>query len=208
MSPKADRTTTLRAHIASEAARLMVESGIDNYHVAKRKAAERLRLNERHVMPGNDEVEAAVGEYQRLFRGNNQSRELERLRRGALQAMRFLERFSPRLVGSVLSGTADVYSEVCLHLFSEPTEAVGVFLMDRCIPFELAERRLRVAADEQRVFPAYRFVAGEVPIELVVFDRDTQRHPPLSPVDGKPMRRANVATVTALVEEALGSDVR
>jgi len=40
----------------------------------------------------------------------------------------------------------------------------------------------------------------------VVLPFDALKHPPSSPVDGKPMRRANIRQVEALLEENSDSD--
>lgn len=192
----------IRERIAREAARIMVEGGIRDFQLAKRKAVERLRLAGGRQLPRNEEIEAAIHEYQRLFRGDSQPQRLIELRRAALEAMRFLERFEPCLVGAVLNGTADEHSEVCLHLFAEPAETVALFLIEHRIPFDFGERRLRVAAEHYRRFPAYRFMADDVPIELVVFDIDARRQAPLSPINGRPMSRAARRRVEALLEEA------
>ena len=81
----------------------------------------------------------------------------------------FVERFSPRLVGPVLDGTADQHSEVNLHLFADPVEMVGHFLMEQHIPHELGERRLRMPSGDQARLPEYRFLAGDVAMALTVF---------------------------------------
>jgi hypothetical protein len=47
--------------------------------------------------------------------------------------------------------------------------------------------------------PAYRFLAGTVGVEVVVFDYDGLREPPASLIDGRPMRRANAREVEALL---------
>lgn len=196
------RTTTrhqLRERIASEAARIMIEGGIKDFQKAKRKALLRLRVAPGRQMPGNDEIEQAMIEYQRLFRAHCQPLRLEKMRATACSAMRFLSRFEPGLVGAVLRGTADEHSEVCLHVFSEPAEAVGLYLAECGIPYEPGERRLRVSASGYRIYPAYRFIADDVPVELVVFDVDGQRQAPLSPIDGKPMGRARLEEVEGLV---------
>ncbi len=198
MNPRNISRRHLREHIAREAARIIVEGGIRDYQMAKRKAVERLRVQPAGQLPANDEIERAVLEYQRLFRADSQPRRLSELRRIAVDAMRFLAQFEPCLVGPVLSGTADQHSEVCLHLFSEPAEVVGLFLMENAIPFELGERRLRLAADEYQRFPSYRFVADDAPIELIVFHVDARRQSPLSPVDGRPMARATLPKVEEL----------
>jgi hypothetical protein len=178
----------------------MIDGAIDDFQFAKKKAAERLRINDKQSLPSNDEIEAEVSSYQRLFRGQTQPLRLLELRRVAIEAMSFLARFQPRLVGSVLTGTAHERSGVCLHLFSEPHEAVSLFLTDNAMPFDFCERRLRVAPAEQRGFPALSFMADDIAVELVVFELDSQRNPPLCPVDGKPMKRANLDTVNALID--------
>ncbi len=191
-----------RRQVAHEAARLMVEHGIRDYQLAKRKAAVRLGLGDSRDLPRNDEIEREREAYQRLFAGEERTRHLASLRRQALEAMRLLERFEPRLTGPVLNGTADRHSEVCLHLFSDPPEAVAMFLLDRRIAFDQGEARLRFRAGAFERLPAFRFLAGEVQIELVVFSAWARRRPPLSPVDGRPMRRAKLAEVAALAEAA------
>ena len=189
-----------RQQVAHEAARLMIEHGIREYHLARRKAAERCRMGDSRDLPGNDEIEREREAYQRVFRHEEQPRHLSALRKCALAAMQFLDCFSPRLVGPVLSGSADRHSEICLHLFSDPPEAVAMFLLDNRIAHDQGEARIRFRANEHERLPAFRFIAGEIPVELVVFSARARRRVPLSPVDGRPMRRAKLAEVTALVE--------
>ena len=189
-----------RQQVATEAARLMVEHGIQDYQLAKRKAAVRLGMGESRDLPRNDEIEREREAYQQLFGDEERSRHVIALRKLALEAMRLLERFGPRLVGPVLSGTADRHSEICLHLFSDPPEAVAMFLLDHRIAHDQSEARIRFQADGHERLPAFRFIAGEAQVELVVFSARARRRVPLSPVDGRPMRRAKVAEVAALVE--------
>lgn len=191
----------LRERIAKEAARLMCEAGVRDYQLAKRKALQRLRISEHRALPSNEEIEAAVAEYQRLFRADSQPRRLAQLRQVAVRAMRFLERFQPRLVGAVLSGTADEHSEVCLHLFAEPAEEVGLFLFDNGVPHEHGERTMKLASDDSERLPTCRFLADDVPVELVIFAERVRRRVPLSPVDGRPMERAALRAVEALPGE-------
>ena len=191
-----------RRQVAHEAARLMVESGIRDYQLAKRKAAGRLGLGDSRDLPRNDEIEREREAYQRLFGDEERSRHVVSLRRHALEAMRLLDDFGPRLVGPVLSGTADRHSEICLHLFSDPPEDVAMFLLDRGIVHDQGEARVRFQADAHERLPAFRFLAGGAQVELVVFSARARRRTPLSPVDGRPMRRAKLAEVAALVEAA------
>ena len=198
----AARSAQQRAHIAREAARLMLEGGISAYALAKRKAARRLglRASDARGYPSNDEVERALSEYQRLFRADVQPRRLEQLRRAAVEAMEFCAEFEPRLVGPVLSGTADVHSRVSLHLFADPVEAVDLFLIDHGIEHVTGDRRVRLASDEYVSVPTFEFLAGDVPVELLVFSGRVRHRLPLSPVDSRPMQRANAGQVRALIE--------
>lgn len=193
-----------RQCVAQEAARLMVEDGILDFALAKRKAAARLGVADHRDLPSNQEIEQSVIAHQRLFHADSQPRCLRRLREAALQAMGLLKAFEPRLVGPVLSGTAGIHSPVNLHLFADTPEELGFFLAGRHIPYELDERSLRMEANGWKHFPLYRFIAGETAMELTVFPAGGPRAAPLSPVDGRPMRRASIDVVRALLEEEDG----
>ena len=199
---QAPGTDELRRQIAADAARIMAEEGVSDFHTAKRKAATRLGLPETKHLPGNDEVDSALQEYLRLFHSGNLMKSVRRLRELAAEAMRFLARFEPRLVGPVLSGTVTSASAIELHLTADSSEEIGFWLQEHSIPYEQAERRLRFGGDRHESFPAYSFTADGVPVELCVFDRREARETPLSPVDGKPMKRSNLREVENLMHAA------
>ena len=194
------RDRQMRQRIAQEAARLIVSEGIRDYLVAKRKAAERLGAPDTQNLPRNTEVEIELAAYQRLFQDQDQAQRVRELREAAVKAMRFFERFDPRLTGSVLSGTAGAHSDVNLHLFADVPEDVALFLMEAKVPFEQSQRRLRVDRDDYATFPSVRFLAGEIQVEAVIFPRNGLRQAPRSPVDGKPMMRANLRRAEELLD--------
>ena len=66
------RTRERRHRLAHEAARLMAEGGIRDFHQAKLKAASRLGIRDDASLPRNREIEEALREYQRLFLGSEQ----------------------------------------------------------------------------------------------------------------------------------------
>ncbi|HET7064206.1 MAG TPA: hypothetical protein VFI49_07985 [Rudaea sp.] len=191
-----------RRRIAVEAARLISEHGIRDYHVAKRKAAERLGIQVDTALPKNAEIEDALREYQRLFDAEDQPQRLRELRESAREALRFFARFEPRLVGAVLDGSADRHSSVCLHLFSEDAETVAGFLDESGIPYEQQSRPLRLTREVQREFPAFVFSAGEVPVDVTVLPEELLRQAPLDRGGEKPMRRASLATLEELLAAA------
>lgn len=185
----------IRRRIAVEAARLIAEQGMRDYHEAKLKAAARLGLMDDAPLPRNLEIEDALREHQRLFQATSQPRQLQRLRNAALDALRFFASFQPRLVGAVLEGTADEYSAVCLHLFTDNAREVITFLDDQQIPLEEESRRLRTSRDSEEEFPALVFSAGGVPVDLTIFPLDSLRHAPLDRISGRPMQRASLSAV-------------
>ena len=195
-NPRAD---LLRQAVAEEAARIMREQGVDDFLLAKRKAAERLGVTDASILPRNTEIESALVAHQRLFAADRHEADLAAMRRSALEAMRLMADFQPRLVGPVLAGTASAHSEINLHLFTESPEAVSIRLEERGVPHEVLERRLRYERDRLVTYPALRFVAGRQTVDAVVFPLDGIRQAPSSPVDGRPMRRASAAEVEALL---------
>jgi hypothetical protein len=200
-----DRVQRNRQLIAQEAARLMSEHGIRDFHHAKLKAAERLGILETQALPRNNEIEDALREHQRIFQGDSQPQLLRVRREAAIEAMRFLAPYQPRLVGAVLEGTADAHSAVCLHVFSDDPEAVGLFLREHGVPIELQTRRLRPSRDEQADYPVLLFSADGLPFDLTVLPRDALRQAPLDRVDDKPMRRASLSMLeTLLAEDEIG----
>ncbi|MDJ0759571.1 MAG: hypothetical protein QNJ19_09230 [Woeseiaceae bacterium] len=193
-----DRT---RALVAQEAARLIVDQGIRDYGIAKKKAAEKLNLATRGALPGNHEIEQAIADHLSLFAGDDHVEILYSLRRTALIAMQMLEEFTPRLVGPVLSGTADDNSAVNMHLFSDSPELVAFHLGDRQINFRNYERRLKTRRNVVEIYPGYEFRHEYNIVQATVFPYDGLRQAPISPIDGKPMKRADMNAVQVLMEE-------
>ncbi|AWH26435.1 hypothetical protein [Stenotrophomonas sp. YAU14D1_LEIMI4_1] len=197
----ASQTRERRHRLAHEAARLMAEGGIRDYHQAKLKAASRLGIHDDASLPRNSEIEDALREHQRLFAGPQHSSQLQRRREAAVNALDFLHGFAPRLVGPVLDGTADANSPVQLHLHSDDAEAVHRFLDEHRIPAESRTRRLRLDRERSLDVPVWVFSAEELTFDLAVLPYDALRQAPLSPVDEKPMRRASAAQVRQLLAE-------
>jgi hypothetical protein len=192
------RSDHLRNAVAQEAARLMAEHGIQDYLVAKRKAAERYGVVEGAFLPKNTEIEAALASYQRLFGGEQHLSSLQQQREVALHAMQLLEKFEPRLVGAVLNGTATGHSDIQLHVFSDSPESIYLQLADRRYEYEVFERKIRMNAERWISVPSVRFEMESRMVEAFVFPTDGIRQAPVSAVDGKPMRRARMAELESL----------
>ena len=102
-----------RLELAEEAARLIVEHGIQDFALAKRKAAERLGIRAQDgALPSNAQIQERVVERQRIFEPEGRGRLLAKLRAVATDVMSVLEAFRPKLVGAVLDGTATSNSPI------------------------------------------------------------------------------------------------
>ncbi|HWL64096.1 MAG TPA: hypothetical protein VNQ32_14980 [Steroidobacteraceae bacterium] len=200
------RSDHLRSAVAQEAARLMVEHGIQDFLIAKRKAAERYGVFDRAFLPKNTEIEQALMSHQRLFGGHQHEHSLHEQRRAALAAMQLLARFEPRLVGAVLTGSATEFTDIQLHVFSDSAEAVYMHLLDGRYEYEVFERRIRLGPERQVSVPTVRFSLGSQTIEAFVFPRDGIRQAPVSPVDGKPMRRADQRELAGMIATSPHAD--
>jgi hypothetical protein len=130
--------TQLSAEVASAAARLIVEEGME-YGPAKRRAAKLLgRGSVRSVdLPGNDEVEDEVRSYIQLFCADTQPGELRALRKVALLWMERLQDMRPHLTGAVWRGTATRLSSVHLQLFCDDSKQAELALIDKRVDYDV-----------------------------------------------------------------------
>jgi hypothetical protein len=189
-----------RALIADEAARIIQEQGLNDFRSAKEKAVERLGLKAAGKLPGNGEIEKALAERNRIFQGDSQPRRLRQLRQSARGVMKSLDIYFPRLVGPVLSGHTTEYSGIDLHLFHDSAEAVSAYLTSLKISHRVAQIRHQFRRGEGERFPGYRFDHEGCKYSVTVFPELRRRNAPLSPIDGKPMRRADIREIERLLQ--------
>ena len=193
----------VRQHVAAEAARILATEGQHNYHAAKKKAAERLGVSERLALPSNIEVKEALRSYQSLYGGAAHEANVERLRGVATRAMQALEPFQPRLVGSVLDGTANAHSRVALHVFADSVESLVLYLADRNVEFAQEQRSIRWFDGAHRAVPLLVIEFDGAEVELTVLEPVQLRQAPPSPIDGRPQQRASLAEVEALLAQRI-----
>lgn len=192
----------LRDQVADEAARVMAEHGIHDFGLAKRKAAERLGVRSAGALPTNAQIHERLVERQRFFAPEDHDLRLAKLRGLAAAVMQQLEEFRPRLVGAVLDGTAIITAAVELHVFSDSPEFVAAALEAHGNRVYDSQRRYRFGRDDTPQIPGFEFVLDEEDVEVMVFPERGSHHAPLSPVDGRPMRRASRSAVLALLESS------
>ena len=198
MGRRTNRQTDMRARIAAAAARLMAEDGIDDFALAKRKAARQLGAADTQSLPRNDEIEAELRAYRALYQAEDHPQLIGELRRIALDAMQALEQFSPYLTGPVLKGIAGPYAEIDLQLFPDSAKDVEIFLLDRNIAFSTQEGR-RYSGDRSRAVSLISLVWQGVPVRLAVLDPRDERLALKTSQAGKVIERAGIAEVGAIL---------
>ena len=188
----------MRARIAAVAARIMAEDGIDDFALAKRKAARQLGAPQSEALPGNDEVESELRAYRALYQADEHPERIAELRRIALDAMRAFERFNPYLTGPVLKGTAGPYAEIELQLFPGSPKDVEIFLLERGLPFDTHEGR-RFSGDRAHAMSVFSLLWDGTPLKLAVFDPRDERLALKTSQAGRVLERAGVAEVASLL---------
>ena len=204
MTRKTSKQTGTRARIAAAAARLMAEDGIDDFALAKRKAAKQLGATDSQALPGNDEIEAELRAYLALYQADEHPQRVAELREIALDAMRTLERFSPYLTGPVLKGIAGPYAEIELQLFPDSVKEVEIFLLDRNLAYDTHETR-RYAGDRAHAVSVLTLTWQGAPLRLSIFDQRDERVALKTSQAGRVMDRAGIAEVGALLRNEPGA---
>ncbi|NIU81288.1 hypothetical protein GWN63_03465 [Candidatus Bathyarchaeota archaeon] len=138
MSSTEDQARNLKGRVAREAATLLYTSLEKEYKQAKIRAAETLGTR---ILPSNREVAEELDKIAEDREGAHRRELLVQMRKQALQIMRILGGFHPRLVGSVWRGTVHHNSDIDIYAFSSHPNRVLE---------ELEESSFRIARAEWR----------------------------------------------------------
>ena len=182
----------LRAEIAALAARMIAEDGAD-YGSAKRRAAKQLLGNQKirgDVLPDNSQVELEVREYNALFFGDSQPQRLLALREIALDVMQKLDKFNPYLVGAVFNGTANKHSDIYLHLYTDNSKEVAIFLLNMNIQYEVSESTNK----RNETMETLSFMNQNEGVHLLIHSHDDLRASPRAD-------RASFSALKRLIEQ-------
>jgi len=190
---KMESNSKLRRAIAHEAARLLYFREESEYYRAKQKAARRLchgwvKPNE---LPSNAEIRDAVQSFARLHEGQARLDALQDMRLTALRMMIRLEKFHPRIIGSVFTGHVRRGSDIDLHVFSDSVQTVAASLDLDLIPYDIERKQVRKSG-ENHVY-THIHVKEKYPIELTIYPASLRSYHFKSSVTGKPIEKASIA---------------
>jgi hypothetical protein len=188
-----------RLRIAAAAARLMAQDGIDDFALAKRKAARQLGLGDTQALPGNHEIEEQLRTYQGLYQEQEQRERLRELRRIALEVMCEIADFHPYLTGQVLSGTAGRYSEVDIQVFTNDAKLLELQFLNRNIAYDVCEQR-RWIGGESRSISVLTLDWDGNEVNISVLGTNDERVSIKTSSKGLVVERAALSAVKLLVE--------
>lgn len=192
-----DSVAQIRDEIASLAAKFIAEEGAE-YGTAKRRAVKQLLGNQKlngNILPDNAQIEQEVREYQALFFADSQPARLLQLRRLATVLMQELAQFNPYIIGAVFNGTAGEHSDIYLHLYTDNSKDVAIFLLNLGIEYEVSEHQ----GKRGEVLETLSFLYKNEGVHLLVHDIDDLRHTDKND-------RGNLSTLQTLIENSGNDD--
>jgi hypothetical protein len=199
------RSNILRQSLAREAARLMYEEGVKQYLDAKYIAAKRLlgRGGDKKMryhpkdLPSNGEIQTAMRTLIQFTEGELSQQRLFAMRVIALEIMKELVDFKPRLIGSVSTGHVHYGSDIDLHVFTDNIEEIEFYLNKLGWIFKTKQVTIRVGGK----YKEYTHIYSEriFMIELSVYSNEESRIRQRSSTDGKPIIRLKVKALEKLL---------
>ncbi|MBI79126.1 MAG: hypothetical protein CMQ51_01720 [Gammaproteobacteria bacterium] len=193
----------MRKILAKEAARIILENGIQDYGLAKRKAAQRHGVDSMSILPRNIEIENSILEWHNNVDKNNTIGHLVEMRCLALKIMGIVKDFSPRLVGSVYSGSASFNSPVEIHVFTDVIEDLIIILEKENLQFKNFQKRYQFHGKSRFNIPGFSFAIEDIVIHLMVFGKKSEHNPPLSPIDRRPMKGIGRIKLLSLMNKGI-----
>lgn len=171
----------------------MYEREESEYYRAKLKAARKIQKGwiAPKDLPSNAEIRDEIQNFARQMEGEARQHNLLEMRIAGLAMMNVLEKFRPRIIGSVLTGHIRSGSDIDLHVFSNSLTAVTTALDFHHLRYEVAQKRVRKNGEET----VYRHVHvhDRFEFELTVYPENRLSYVFKSSITGKAIERASIA---------------
>jgi hypothetical protein len=183
----------IRRQIAIIAARLMYQREESEYFTAKRKAARQLGVEYRYRprdLPSNAEIRDQIQGLANLLEGEQRLENLKDMRLAALSMMRRLDRFHPKLIGSVWTGHIRQGSDIDIHLFSNNVSSVTNVLDEHQLSYTIERKRV-IKHNEERMF-THLHLTDQYNFELTLYPTDKIAYAFKSSITGRAIERATL----------------
>jgi len=173
-----DHTKNVRLSIASKAAEIIMEEGINDYQYAKKKAVRYLDLDASDILPSNDEIDKALINYRLIFAAEVDIDLVKMLKTEALAIMAFFADFNPYFVTQIFEGLLPKYPIIQINLFSDNMKEIEYVLLNNNIPFATKDFNIsekRTKKQSVKKIPIILIERGSIPIELKIFEAHDQK---------------------------------
>ena len=186
------KSSKLRRQIAWQAAQLMYSREESEYYRAKMKAARKIQKGwvKPADLPSNAEIRDEIQKMAVMLERDDRSVQLREMRIAALHLMQQLERFKPKIIGSVLTGHIRKGSDIDIHVFSDTMHAVTGELDYHNYRYETSRKRIRKGGEET----TYRHIHlhDRFDFELTVYPENKSGFVFKSSITGKAIERATI----------------
>jgi len=110
-----------RKEVAKEAARLLYYGLATEYYTAKRMAAKQLGTR---FLPSNKEIALELDNLAEFLEGKERTQRLIKMRKISLQIMKILNKYNPKLIGSVWRGIITRNSDIDIYIYTRNLEEI------------------------------------------------------------------------------------
>ncbi len=124
---------------AQQCAALIVESGMTDWQLARRKAAKHWSTAPNVREPSDAQIIEEIKQYHALYQPEEHAAQLAAQREEALSWMEFFENFAPRLTGPVAEGWAHTESEIRIELTAPDEKLFEILLINENVQYSLAD---------------------------------------------------------------------
>ena len=191
----------LRRQIAYQAAMLMYQRQESEYYRAKMKAARQICQGwvKPNDLPSNAEIRDEIQHLARMFEGETRTHHLQEMRIEALRMMLILEKYRPRLIGSVFTGHVRKGSDIDLHIFADSVESVTGELDYHGLTYDTEYKRI-VKNGERQVYK-HVHVTDRYPFELTIYPTTKTSYAFKSSITGKAIEKASIPQLVEFLEQ-------
>ena len=200
MRQETSSRSKLRRQIAWEAGRLMYFREETEYYRAKMRAARVAHKGWVHPgdLPSNAEIRDEIELHARMYEGESRTSNLRQMRLEAFWMMTKLERFEPKLIGSVLTGHVRHGSDIDIHVFADAIDSVTNALDQDYLLYDVERKQIRKDG-EARTY-THVHVRDRFRFELTVYPRSKATFVSTCSITGKPIERASIAQLRQRLE--------
>ncbi len=161
-----NRTSILRKRVAQEAAELLYSLQEEEYRQAKLRASKNLGIR---MLPSNAEVAVQLDLIAQEKEGKSRKERLVQMRREALEAMKILKDFYPKLVGSVWRGTSHRHSDIDIITYAqEPQEIVTTLRKNKYNMIHSEVHKITKEGEKRSSLHIYVDLPSSNQVEIVV----------------------------------------